>query len=97
MTPSNGVVLEYDSNGDGYLDTEAKTMGIKAPVWLRLTRTGNQVSGYYSTNGTTFTQVGSAVNLSGANTTEDAGVFHTSHDNKISGTAGFSGLSITTP
>ncbi|MCL6736364.1 DUF1349 domain-containing protein, partial [Streptomyces neyagawaensis] len=67
-----------------------------APVWLRLTRTGNQVSGYYSTNGTTFTQVGSAVNLSGANATQDAGVFHTSHDNKISGTAEFSGLSITT-
>ncbi|MGJ5953242.1 right-handed parallel beta-helix repeat-containing protein [Streptomyces neyagawaensis] len=96
VTPSNGVTLEYDSNGDGYLDAEKKTTGIKAPVWLRLTRTGNQVSGYYSTNGTTFTQVGSAVNLSGANATQDAGVFHTSHDNKISGTAEFSGLSITT-
>nr|WSZ20572.1 right-handed parallel beta-helix repeat-containing protein [Streptomyces canus] len=95
VTPSNGVVLEYDSNGDGYLDSEAKTTGISAPVWLRLTRTGSQVSGYYSTNGTTFTQVGSAVNLSGANATEDAGVFHTSHDNKLSGTASFSGLSIT--
>ncbi|MCL6736365.1 DUF1349 domain-containing protein, partial [Streptomyces neyagawaensis] len=76
VTPSNGVTLEYDSNGDGYLDAEKKTTGIKAPVWLRLTRTGNQVSGYYSTNGTTFTQVGSAVNLSGANATQDAGVFH---------------------
>ncbi|MFI7300457.1 right-handed parallel beta-helix repeat-containing protein [Streptomyces sp. NPDC050121] len=96
VTPGNGVVLAYDSNGDGYLDTNVRTAGITAPVWLRLTRTGNQVSGYYSTNGTTFTQVGSAVNLSGANATEDAGVFHTSHDNKISGTANFSGLSITT-
>ncbi|MEH0516850.1 right-handed parallel beta-helix repeat-containing protein [Streptomyces sp. B21-079] len=95
VTPGNGVVREYDSNGDGYLDTEAKITGIKAPVWLRLTRTGNQVSGYYSTNGTTFTQVGSAVNLSGANATEDAGVFHSAHDTKISGTANFSGLSIT--
>jgi len=97
VTPSNGVVLEYDSNGDGYLDSEAKTTGIKAPVWLRLTRTGSQVSGYYSTDGNTFTRVGSAVNLSGANTTEDAGVFHTSHDVNVPGTATFSSLSITTP
>ena len=96
VTPGNGVVLEYDSNGDGYLDTNAQTTGIAAPVWLRLTRTGSQVSGYYSTNGTTFTQVGSAVNLSGANATEDAGVFHTSHDVNVPGTATFSGLSITT-
>jgi regulation of enolase protein 1 (concanavalin A-like superfamily) len=96
VTPSNGVVLEYDSNGDGYVDSEKKTTGITAPVWLRLARTGSQVSGYYSTNGTTFTQVGSAVNLSGANTTEDAGVFHTSHNVNVSGTAVFSGLSITT-
>nr|WP_293996130.1 right-handed parallel beta-helix repeat-containing protein [Streptomyces sp.] len=96
VTPGNGVVLEYDSNGDGYLDTEAKTTDVKAPVWVRLTRTGSQVSGYYSTDGTTFTRVGSAVNLSGANASEDVGVFHTSHDNKSSGTANFSGLSITT-
>ncbi|MEV6948075.1 hypothetical protein AB0N07_40315 [Streptomyces sp. NPDC051172] len=95
VTPGNGVVLGYDSDGDGYLDSEAQTTGITAPVWLRLTRTGSQVSGYYSTDGTTFTRVGSAVNLSGAKATEDVGVFHTSHDNKLSGTAGFSGLSIT--
>ncbi|WP_309148977.1 DUF1349 domain-containing protein [Streptomyces griseorubiginosus] len=95
VTPGNGVVLGSDSNGDGYLDTNAQATGVKAPVWLRLTRTGNQVSGYYSTNGTTFTQVGSAVNLSGANATEDAGVFHTSHDTKNSGTVNFSGLTIT--
>nr|WP_243876779.1 DUF1349 domain-containing protein [Streptomyces sp. 846.5] len=97
VTPSNGVVLEWDSNGDGYLDSEAKTVGIKAPVWLRLTRTGGQVSGYYSTDGSTFIQVGSAV-LTGANANEDVGVFHTSHDNNVAGTAGFSGLStITSP
>ncbi|MEU5047981.1 hypothetical protein [Streptomyces griseorubiginosus] len=62
---------------------------------MRPNRTGNQVSGYCSTNGTTLTQVGSAVNLSGANATEDAGVVHPSHDNKISGAANSGGLSIT--
>ncbi|OLE29223.1 MAG: hypothetical protein AUG49_00225 [Catenulispora sp. 13_1_20CM_3_70_7] len=95
VTPSNGVVLEYDSNSDGYLDSEAKTVGVNVPVWLRLTRTGGQVTGYYSTDGSTFTQVGSAA-LTGANANEDVGVFHTSHDNNVAGTASFSGLSITT-
>jgi regulation of enolase protein 1 (concanavalin A-like superfamily) len=96
VTPSNGVVLEWDSNGDGYVDSEEKIVGIKAPVWLRLTRTGNQATGYYSTDGSTFTPVGPAVTMTGANTTEDVGVFHTSHDNNVAGTATFSGLGITT-
>jgi regulation of enolase protein 1 (concanavalin A-like superfamily) len=95
LTPTNGVTFQWDSNSDGYLDQFATAAsGTTAPVWVRLTRTGGQVAGYYSTNGTTFTQVGSTVNLSSPATTEDAGVFMTAHST-TAGTALFSNLRIT--
>ena len=40
VTPANGVVLSYDTNGDGTLDTYQRVTGVKAPVLLRLTRPG---------------------------------------------------------
>ncbi|WP_405893379.1 alpha-N-acetylglucosaminidase [Streptomyces sp. NBC_00104] len=40
VTPANGVVLSYDSTGDGTLDTYRRITGVKAPVVLRLSRAG---------------------------------------------------------
>jgi uncharacterized repeat protein (TIGR03806 family) len=37
---------------------------IPAPVWLRITRTNTTVRGYYSLNGTNWTQLGSTLTLS---------------------------------
>jgi hypothetical protein len=95
VTPGNGVVFARDSDGDGLIDSQAQKTGIKAPIWVKLTRTGNQVSGFYSTDGTTWTQIGAAAPLIGAEQTLDAGVLHTSHDRAISGIAEFSATTIT--
>ncbi|WP_327348124.1 hypothetical protein [Streptomyces europaeiscabiei] len=79
-TPSNGVSFQRDSIADGYLDQLTNTAAtVKAPVWLRLTRTATQVSAYYSTDGSTFTQVGSTLTLPSMAATQDAGVIHTAH------------------
>ncbi|WP_062027985.1 right-handed parallel beta-helix repeat-containing protein [Streptomyces griseorubiginosus] len=95
-TPSNGVSFQWDSNGDGYLDQLTSTAtSVKAPVWVRLTRTATQVSGYYSTDGSTFTQIGSAVTLPSMAATQDAGVIHTAHSTTV-GSATFSKLQIVT-
>ncbi|MBD8518067.1 right-handed parallel beta-helix repeat-containing protein [Plantibacter sp. CFBP 8804] len=81
VTPSNGVVLEWDSDGDGYIDSESKVaLTTSRPIWLKLTRSGNQVTGYYSTDGSNFAAVGGAITLPGLATAPDAGVFSTSHD-----------------
>jgi regulation of enolase protein 1 (concanavalin A-like superfamily) len=97
VTPSNGVSFQWDSNGDGYLDQLSSTgVGTPAPVWVRLVRTGTQVSGYYSTNGTTFTKVGPTAALSAPAATQDAGLIATSHNAGVAGTAQFSNLQITT-
>ncbi|MDX3114536.1 DUF1349 domain-containing protein [Streptomyces scabiei] len=94
VTPSNGVSFQRDSNADGYLDQLTSTAAtVKAPVWLRLTRTATQVSAYYSTDGSTFTQVGSTVTLPSMATAQDAGVIHTAHST-TAGSATFSNLQI---
>lgn len=96
VTPNNGVSFQRDSNADGYLDKLTSTAAtVKAPVWLRLTRTATQVSAYYSTDGSTFTQVGSTVTLPSMATTQDAGVIHTAHSTRA-GSATFSNLRIVT-
>ncbi|MEU1321109.1 DUF1349 domain-containing protein [Streptomyces tibetensis] len=94
VTPNNGVSFQRDRNADGYLDQLTSTAAtIKAPVWLRLTRTAKQVSAYYSTDGSNFTQVGSTVTLPSMATTQDAGVIHTAHST-TAGSATFSNLRI---
>jgi regulation of enolase protein 1 (concanavalin A-like superfamily) len=95
-TPNNGVSFQRDSNADGYLDQLTSTAAtVKAPVWVRLTRTATQVSAYYSTDGTTFTQIGSTVTLPSMAATQDAGVIHTAHST-TAGSATFSNLQIVT-
>ncbi|MEU4227017.1 hypothetical protein AB0F17_22190 [Nonomuraea sp. NPDC026600] len=95
VTPSNGVVFARDTDGDGLLDAQSQQPGVKAPVWLKLSRTGDQVAGYYSTNGTTWIQIGAAAPLAGGEQLLDAGVLHTSHDVGKPGLAEFSGMKIT--
>ncbi|HJP73752.1 MAG TPA: NEW3 domain-containing protein [Pseudonocardiaceae bacterium] len=95
VTPGNGVSLQWqDAATPGYLDQDAGSGGVKAPVWLRLVRNGSQVSGYYSADGTTWTQVGSAVSLAGTATTEDAGMIATAHSPTAQGEADFTSFSI---
>jgi hypothetical protein len=95
VTPGNGVVFARDTSGDGVLDAQSVTGGVKAPVWVKITRTGNQASGFYSTDGITWIQIGGAAALTGAEQTLDAGVLHTSHDRAIAGIAEFSRITIT--
>ena len=39
VTARNGVVFEWDANGDGYLDTDARAgVDIYRPIWVKLTR-----------------------------------------------------------
>jgi regulation of enolase protein 1 (concanavalin A-like superfamily) len=79
VTPGNGVALQWDSNGDGYLDSStAASVATNQPVWVRLTRSGSTITGSYSLNGTTYTTVGTAT-LSGAESSLDGGVVTTAH------------------
>ncbi|WP_330280064.1 alpha-N-acetylglucosaminidase C-terminal domain-containing protein [Streptomyces sp. NBC_00569] len=77
VTPSNGVVLSYDSNGDGTLDTYRRVTGIKAPVTLRLTRSGGAYTGECSTDDGANWRTVATVVVPGAAPTQDVGLFMT--------------------
>jgi ricin-type beta-trefoil lectin protein len=81
VTRTNGVLFEWDSNGDGYLDSESRAgVDTYRPVWVKLTRSGNQATAHYSYDGANYVQLGSSVALTGATATQDGGIFTTSHD-----------------
>ncbi len=74
-TGGHGVRMQYDYTHDiAGLTGEASAA---SPRWLRLTRTGDTVTGYDSTDGSHWTRVGTAT-LTGLPATVQAGLFATS-------------------
>lgn len=51
----------------------------KAPVWLKVTRKANSLSGYISRDGTTWTQIGASQTISSMGADVFIGVCVTSH------------------
>jgi hypothetical protein len=84
-TPGHGVRMQYDYTGD--IAGPALRAG-----WLRLTRSGDTITGYASANGSRWTQVGS-VRVAGLPATVAAGMFVTSpqYSSTSLGTASISG------
>ena len=90
VTPSNGCALSWDSEGDGRFDAIELAGSATAPVHLRLTRSGETYTGECSTDGVTWTKVGTAT-PGGAADTQDVGVFMTAA-NGWTGTRGIAGF-----
>jgi ABC-type transport system involved in multi-copper enzyme maturation permease subunit len=84
VTGSNGVRMQYNYTGD----TAGLPGKVSAtdPRWLRLTRSGDTITGYDSTDGTRWTQVG-AVTLTGLPATVQAGLFATSPTYTVTNTS----------
>jgi ABC-type transport system involved in multi-copper enzyme maturation permease subunit len=75
VTGSHGVRMQYDFTQD--LPGLPGAVAATAPRWLRLTRSGDTVTGYDSPDGTHWTQVGTAT-LAGLPPTAQIGLFTTS-------------------
>nr|WP_240968457.1 alpha-N-acetylglucosaminidase [Streptomyces sp. HNM0575] len=74
-TPGNGVVLSYDSDGDGALDRYARVTGVKAPVTLRLSRDGLSFTGELSTDDGANWRSVATVTVPGTVSRQDVGIF----------------------
>ncbi|MER7564793.1 alpha-N-acetylglucosaminidase [Streptomyces sp. NPDC097941] len=96
ITPSNGCALTWDADGDGRFDSIELSGSFTAPVRLRLTRSGASYTGEASTDGVTWTTVGTAT-PSGAVAAQDAGVFMTAANGWTDGRgiATFDGFTVT--
>lgn len=79
-TGGNGVRMQYDYTHDIAGNQGTVTAG--APQWLRLTRSGDTITGYDSADGAHWTEVGTA-KLSGLPSTVQAGMFATSPDYQV--------------
>lgn len=87
LTPANGVRMQNTFYTD--IDGGAAT----APRWLKLTRTGPTITTYTSSNGTSWTQIGTAsLDLP---STAMIGLFALSGDPGQTGTATFDNVSVT--
>jgi ABC-type transport system involved in multi-copper enzyme maturation permease subunit len=75
VTGGHGVRMQYDYTGD--LPGLAGSVSAASPRWLRLTRSGDTLTGYDSANGSRWTRVGT-VTLAGLASTVPGGLFATS-------------------
>jgi ABC-type transport system involved in multi-copper enzyme maturation permease subunit len=75
VTGGHGIRMQYNFTGD----TAGMPGAVSAahPRWLRLTRSGDTITGYDSADGTHWTQVGT-IQLTGLPSTVQAGMFATS-------------------
>jgi hypothetical protein len=84
VTGGNGVRMQYNYTGD----TAGLPGKVSAthPRWLRLTRSGDTITGYDSADGTHWTRV-AAVTLAGLPATVQAGLFATSPTYTVTNTS----------
>jgi autotransporter-associated beta strand protein len=91
-TEGQGVAFQWRTSAGGGCNY-AQIGGINVPVWVELVRSGSNFSGYYSTNGTTWTQVGTTQTVT-MNNTALAGLAVTAHNNGLLDTATFTNVSL---
>ena len=98
------VILDVRPDGTVELMTRSATNGSTAwlagaaqglPVWLKLVRSGNTVTGYVSSNGSTWATVGSTTTSIPASAA--VGLMVTSHDVNTLNTSTFDNVAVTTP
>jgi fibronectin-binding autotransporter adhesin len=78
LSPTNGVEFQYRTTTNGTAGNSTVS-GVSGPVWVEIERSDNgsggyNVSGYYSTNGTTWTQIGTTQTITFSNNTILAGM-----------------------
>jgi polygalacturonase len=95
QTTAGQIVFEYRTSSGGTVQTSSPVSVPVATAYVKVVRVGNNFSGYYSTNGgTTYTQIGSTVALTGMSAAANAGLAVTADDNGATAAATFSHLSV---
>lgn len=88
VTAGHGVRMQYNFTGD--IPGPAGPVSTAAPRWLRLARSGDTLTGYWSADGRQWNQVG-RVRLSGLPEVVQAGLFTAAPGTSVSGTRSLGG------
>ena len=93
LTPGNGVSFQWRSvTGGGSSNTTVAISG--SACWVKMTRISNSFSGYYSTDGTAWTQVGTTQTIA-MSPNATVGLAATAHDNSKLSTCKYSHVKAT--
>ena len=95
-SPSSGIQLQWNSDGDNFIDSVTPAnlaIPYSLPIHLKLERTSAaSYTGYYSYDGAGWYTVGTAT-VPGQASTQDAGMFVTSHSSGSTAQVTFDGFS----
>src|SRR5262249_24331988 len=95
VTPGKGVAMQYRPSTGASAVYLAQTAGPIAPYWVRLVRSGSTFTGYTSSDGVTWTQIGTAsITMTSAIT---SGLAVCSHDNTQLNTSTLDNVTVSTP
>jgi polygalacturonase len=94
VTPTSGVQFIWRSSTGGSTATPVTVAGQAAPLWVKLVRSGSSFSAAYSSDGVTWTAIGTAQTVTMASSQVRAGLAVTSQDNTASNTAEFSNVEL---
>lgn len=92
LTPGNGVLFQHRL-AKGSTTSNVRRSGIIAPYWVRIAKSGTTFTGYVSTNGSTWSQVGS-VSLPGMPASFYVGMAGCSHNNSALGATTFTNVTL---
>jgi hypothetical protein len=95
VTPGSGVSFQWRTSTGG-ASSFTSTVGLSAPYWVRIVRSGNTFSGFRSSDGQSWTSMGTPVTIPMA-TSVYIGLAVTSHNNSTACTATFDNVSILPP
>jgi glucuronoarabinoxylan endo-1,4-beta-xylanase len=89
VTSSNGVIFQCRSSTGG--SSSNRVTGLSAPCWVKLVQSGSALTGYYSADGTSWTQLGTTT--ISMDSVEYAGLAFCNNGNASLGTAAFDNVS----
>ncbi|GCE10473.1 NPCBM/NEW2 domain-containing protein [Tengunoibacter tsumagoiensis] len=93
LAPSYGANFQWRASAGGTTVSQTGDPSATVPYWVQLTRSGNLFTASTSSDGTTYTQIGTATIPMGSSVY--VGLFDNSHDNSLLNTARFDNVSIT--
>ncbi len=92
ITPFNKVSFQYRTSGNSSARPGISASFDSTPMWVRITRTGNTITGSYSSNGSTWTTL--TTQSIEMNATLHVGLALSSHDNSRLNTATIDNVTI---
>ncbi|MGD0461714.1 MAG: hypothetical protein ABSB74_04420 [Tepidisphaeraceae bacterium] len=96
QTASNSLVFEYRTTTGGGVSSVSLGSVPVGSEYVEIVRNGSNFSGYYSSDGVTWTQVGSTVAIAAMPTTANVGLAATANYNSQLTSATFSNVNVST-